>query len=171
MIVGITAVLLGILAVLLITLIINSRKQTEREAERDAAVILLKEQQIIDAIDMKISQNTGRDRLILVITWKDDQKRKFVFDPLQGVRIGRVIDKNQICVPLDTVSGEHCMIFSNGDSLYVKDLNSANGTFIKRGFNVYKVRDCVPCYDNDIIVVGNIGFKIRSFYIDSAYLC
>ena len=52
MIVGITAVLLGILAVLLITLIINSRKQKEREAERDAAVILLKEQQLIDAIDI-----------------------------------------------------------------------------------------------------------------------
>ena len=76
MIAGITAVLLGILAVLLITLIINSRKQKEREAERDAAIILLKEQQLIDAIDMKISQNVGRDRLILVITWKDDQKRK-----------------------------------------------------------------------------------------------
>ena len=162
--------LLAVLVILLIIMIINRRREKRRAEERDAAAILIKQQQLVNAIDMKSAQNAGGNRLILILTWKDDKKRKFVFDPASGVKIGRVIEKNQICVPIGTVSGEHCMIFSNGDNLYVKDLNSANVTYIKRGFKVYKVNDCVPCCDNDTIVVGNIGFKVRSFYMDSAYL-
>ena len=162
--------LLAVLVILLIIMIINRRREKRRAEERDAAAILIKQQQLVNAIDMKSAQNAGGNRLILILTWKDDKKREFVFDPASGVKIGRAIEKNQICVPIGTVSGEHCMIFSNGDNLYVKDLNSANGTYIKRGFKVYKVNDCVSCYDNDTIVVGNIGFKVRSFYMDSAYI-
>ena len=170
MVVGVAVGLLAILVLLLIILIRKRREQKRRIQEREAAAILLKQKQLDEAIDMNYRQSVGTDQLILVITWKDDQKRKFVFDPSSGVKIGRGIDSNQICVPLETVSYEHCIIFSNGDNLYIKDLNSANGTFNKRGFKIYRVRDSAPCYDNDVVIVGDVRFKISSFYMNSKYI-
>lgn len=169
MIVGIVAGALLLAMILLIT-IVSRRKQKNKEQEIKAAAMLLKERQLRDAIDMNRRGEANRNHMVLVVTWKDDKKRKFVFDPASGVRIGRGRDENQICVPLDTVSTKHCMIFSNGDYLYVKDLNSANGTFLKRGFKTYRVRDCEMCRDNDKIIVGGIAFQVRTFWIDSAYL-
>lgn len=158
------------LAMILLIMMISRRKKKDREQEIKAAAMLLKERQLRNAIDMNKKNGAQREQLILVVSWKDDKKRKFIFDPATGVRIGRGRDENQICVPLDTVSQKHCMIFSNDGYLYVKDLNSANGTYIKRGLKKYLVRDCQLCRDNDSIIVGGIAFKIRSFWIDSAYI-
>ena len=151
-------------------MIISRRKKKNKEQEIKAAALLLKERQLRNAIDMNKRGSTAREQLILVISWKDDKKKKFIFDPAIGVRIGRGREENQICIPLDTVSQKHCMIFSNGGYIYVKDMNSANGTYLKRGLKTYLVRDSLLCRDGDQIIVGGISFKIRTFWIDSAYI-
>ena len=169
----IVPVVVGAVAVLAISLLITiiSRKKKKRiDQEFKAAALLLKERQLRKAIDMKQGQQEQRENMVVIVSWKDDKKRKFIFDPSDGVRIGRDREANQICVPIDTVSQRHCMIFSNGNYLYVKDQNSANGTFLKRGFKTYRVNDCELLADNDKVIVGGIPFKVRSFWIDGTYL-
>ena len=92
------------LAMILLIMMISRRKKKDREQEIKAAAMLLKERQLRNAIDMNKKNGAQREQLILVVSWKDDKKRKFIFDPATGVRIGRGRDENQICVPLDTVS-------------------------------------------------------------------
>ncbi len=169
MIVGIIGIA-ALILILVVVSVVSRKKNKAREMEYQAAAMLLKERQLRNAIDMNKKQNSNREQMVLVVTWKEEKERKFIFDPASGVRIGRGREENQICVPLDTVSHKHCIIFSSGDSIYVQDLNSANGTFIKRGFKKFRVTDTALCQENDTIIVGGVGFKIRSFYVDSAYL-
>ena len=166
-------IVVGAVAALAISLLITiiSRKNKKRiDQEFKAAALLLKERQLVRAIDMNQRQRDQRENMVVIVSWKDEKKRKYIFDPSDGVRIGRDREANQICVPMDTVSLRHCMIFSNGNYLYVKDQNSANGTYLKRGFKTYKVNDCELLMDNDKVIVGGIPFKVRSFWIDGTYL-
>ncbi len=164
------AIGVAVLVVLLVTTIVGRRMEKCRVQEKVAAALLLKKKQLDEMIDMNKRQSSAREYLILVISWKEDKKRKYIFDPSTGVSIGRDREENQICIPLDTISQKHCMIFSSGDSIYIQDLNSTNGTFIKRGFKTYRVNGCAPCQDNDTIIVGDIYFKIRTFYMDATNL-
>lgn len=43
--------------------------------------------------------------------------------------IGRA-DDNVFCIPEGTVSGHHCEVSLNGNTVTVKDLNSTNGSYI-----------------------------------------
>lgn len=160
----------AVLVTALAAAITNRKIKKKKDQEFKAAALLLKERQLQNAIDMNQSRQGQRENMVLVVSWKDDKKREYIFDPARGVQIGRDREANQICVPLDTVSQQHCMIFSNGDFMYVKDLNSANGTFLKRGFKTYRVYDCELLLDNDKVIVGGISFKVRSFWVDSGYL-
>ena len=164
------AIGVAVLIVLLVTTIVSRRIEKSREQEKAAAALLLKKTQLGDLLDMNKRQNNNREYLILVITWKEEKKRKYIFDPSVGVSIGRGREENQICIPLDTVSHKHCIIFSSGNDIYVQDLNSSNGTYIKRGFKIFRVTGCALCMENDTIIVGDIYFKIRTFYMDAANL-
>lgn len=170
MIVPILVITAAALIIVLSFYITGRKRRKNREQEFKAAAILLKERQLRNAIDMNPLVSQQREQMILIVSWKDDEKRKYIFDPVSGVRIGRDRETNQICVPEGTVSQRQCIIFSNGNSLYVKDLNSANGTYLKRGFTTYKVQDCQLCKEKDRIIVGGISFKIQTFWVDSMYL-
>ncbi|MDO5456546.1 MAG: FHA domain-containing protein [Eubacteriales bacterium] len=161
---------IAVLALFLFVFISSRRKEKEKEKEFKAAAMLLKEQQLQDLIDLSKKSKDIRNRLILVVSWKEEKGRKFVFDPMLGVRIGRDREENQICVPLETVSQKHCIIFSSNNEIYVQDLNSANGTYLKRGFKTFRVKNYEVCRENDQVIVGGVPFKVRSFWVDSAYL-
>lgn len=167
---GIVLAGIAILAIILFSLFSVRKSNKEKEKEYKAAAMLLKESQLQDAIDMNKNKSAARERMILVVSWKEEKERKFVFDPMTGVRIGRSRDDNQISIPLETVSQKHCIIFSDGNNLYVQDLNSANGTFVKHGFKTIPVNKYELLADNDRVIVGGIEFKVRSFWLDSAYL-
>lgn len=65
---------------------------------------------------------------VVLVMFKDKQRREF---PLQGERT--VLGRRQDCdlrVPTKDVSRQHCAVEVEGDKLVVKDLGSANGTFV-----------------------------------------
>jgi DNA-binding CsgD family transcriptional regulator len=71
-----------------------------------------------------------------------------------------LIGRKQEChliLPGKDVSRTHAKIFSSGSFLFIKDLNSTNGTFI----NTVKIRNETRLKSGDIIQFGSIGFKIR----------
>ena len=83
------AIGVAVLIVLLVTTIVSRRIEKSREQEKAAAALLLKKKQLDDLLDMNKRQNSNREYLILVITWKEGKKRKYIFDPSVGVSIGR----------------------------------------------------------------------------------
>jgi ABC-type multidrug transport system ATPase subunit len=66
------------------------------------------------------------------------------------ISIGRA-DTNKVIVNSILVSRNHCEVYKNNTSWYLKDLDSTNGTFL----NGKKVKGEALLSDNDIIGVGN----------------
>ena len=62
-----------------------------------------------------------------------------------------------ICLPMQSVSGEHAEVYPAKDGWYVADLNSKNGTLL----NGEEVFGAFPLYDGDIISIGDYSFLFR----------
>lgn len=60
-----------------------------------------------------------------------------------------------ICIPAKGVSRRHCQVYIDGDSAIIRDLGSANSTFI----NNQRVTERVQLHDGDIVALGN--FQLR----------
>ena len=72
------------------------------------------------------------------------------------LRIGRARD-NDIVIPDNSVSKYHCQIVRDGDSLYLIDLNSTNGTFANGGL----VRSRFRLSVDDVMSVDSWLFWFR----------
>ena len=60
-------------------------------------------------------------------------KRQYVFSLNDPICIGRAKSKNQLILNDDLVSEYHCVIYLQKDGVYIRDLNSANGTIVSLG--------------------------------------
>lgn len=56
----------------------------------------------------------------------------------------------------DSVSGKHCELFLRGDSLYVRDLSSSNGTMV----NQQKVYQDIRINNGDVLRLGQLSFIV-----------
>lgn len=71
--------------------------------------------------------------------------------------IGRDMSKVDFPMPSDErLSSIHCMIFLNKKNLYIKDLDSTNGTYV----NGRKVKDTQILSKGDILLIGSVEMKI-----------
>ena len=80
----------------------------------------------------------------------------------QSVTIGRNQGQNDIALPTcKNISGIHCQFSVSGNRVYVKDLNSTNGTFV--GEQRIMSQQPMPISDGQIIYLGNknCGFRVR----------
>jgi len=75
--------------------------------------------------------------------------------PSTGIKIGRDPSKNNIVIKDDRVSREHAWIGPSGNSIVIRDLNSANGTFLNSIEN--KITEAV-LKDGDKIIIGKGEF-------------
>jgi len=69
------------------------------------------------------------------------------------MRLGRSSD-NDIKLDSEKVSRRHALILLEGDTFYIQDLGSANGTFV----NGKQVRDRVPLHNGDEVRLGDQTF-------------
>ena len=69
------------------------------------------------------------------------------------VRLGRSSD-NDIKLDSEKVSRRHALIMLEGDTFYIRDLGSANGTFV----NGKQVRERVALYNGDEVRLGDQTF-------------
>lgn len=163
-----TTFLLVIIAVI-ITVIIRRRKGAAA-ARLKAAAVLLREWQLDNAISRDANAEYTRIRPVLELTWKDTRKRDFLFDPSVPIRVGKDPVRNNICIRRETVGAEHCVLMMYRGALTVQDLNSRNGTFIKRGRKRYRIRGRVFVRNGDRLEVGGVSMQINLFMFDSAYV-
>lgn len=70
--------------------------------------------------------------------------------PAEEISVGRSVD-NEISLDLVALSRKHCMVFRQGKNVYVRDLDSTNGTFVN-GERV-KVR---MLQDGDRVFLGDV---------------
>lgn len=98
------------------------------------------------------SMNSGKFTLVFDMgnrNVKKVMKDKFI--------IGRDDVKSHFAMPGDNMlSSMHCMIYTNNKNLYIKDLDSTNGTYL----NGKKVTGSSPLSKGDILLIGSIEMKI-----------
>ncbi|MBY0308927.1 MAG: FHA domain-containing protein [Phycisphaerales bacterium] len=93
-------------------------------------------------------------KISLVMVKADGTSREFAFDR-PTVIVGRD-EAARLRIPLPSVSRKHCELKIEDDELVVKDLGSANGTYVN-GARV-KERELSP---GDLLTVGGVVFVIR----------
>lgn len=80
-----------------------------------------------------------------------------VFELGKGsIQIGRRGQENNIVLPDPNISRVHVRVYSKGDSYFIEDLNSTNGTLV----NEERVQVC-ELKDNDVIRLGSTRLLFR----------
>ena len=91
---------------------------------------------------------------------KDKQLRRWLIRPLP-YHIGRNPDMD-LCLPFDSVSGQHAQLYLKGNSLWVHDLNSTNGTFLNRS----RIGEDAALQDGDTLHFSGIEFRVGRLEVD-----
>lgn len=120
--------------VLLLAVYFGLRKRNKRaEASERAAAVLNSYLELDNVIGGRNMRDRVKSRIFLDISWRDGGRQEYVFDPEQGIKIGYDPDRNNIALLDKAVSDEHCILFLYGRDIYVQDLHSTNGTWVRHG--------------------------------------
>ncbi len=150
-------------------------KKSERDSYYAAAGNILREEFLVYSLKNTISDSSdvvqpNCQKMMLYIKLKNSgNKVQFVFDPEKKVMIGRDKFNSNIYINEMLVSQHHCCIYSENGNVLIKDLNSSNGTYVKRGlfkkFNLFN-GEALQLRNGDSVIVGSNKFKITLFFYD-----
>lgn len=166
----IAGIVLAILLILLLV-VLYIRQKRERSEYYLAAYKVIKE----TALDQALHRNSGHINVetikpMVYIKSQKGQKEGFVFDPEKPVGIGRAQEGNALCVRDASVSGYHCRLFLYGSGLYVEDLGSTNGTWLRQGFAKKQIIGPTPIRSGAKLYIGGEVFRIVIFHFDTMLL-
>lgn len=109
--------------------------------------------------DMRITKNANKiiDFALEVVDTPDLSGVSVgtIFPIGQGITIGRS-EENDIVMNDPFVSNEHSKIFFDHKKIYIKDLESTNGTLL----NNKQIDEEIEILDGDIIEIGRITFRV-----------
>jgi len=96
-------------------------------------------------------------RLRLTVVKGAEASKDYDIEVAPAVTIGRLPRDNAIVIKGDAgVSGRHCEIFLEDGRLYVRDLNSTNGTFV----NGIAIKKPQPLDDSDTLLLGRTELRV-----------
>lgn len=147
-----------------------SSRAAEKEKMYDAAYKIMKEECLNQSIRVHRPKEGADLKIMLYLKWKDTQKQGYVFHTERAIRIGRNPKVNDICIRENSVSDTHCMLYNHQGQIVLEDLNSKNGTYIRRGLKKQLVQGRQYVYSGDQIVVGSQKISLTIFVFDMAYL-
>lgn len=164
-----------VVASTILSIIYVKRKNEEQEKCYNAAFNIIKEDLLDYSIQNSIIHNkrepSGERLMLRLKTIKSKKKDSFVFDPSKGIYIGRrkADNKNIICLNDIRVSQNHCVIYTDGIRMYIQDLNSLNGTVVKRGMKSYFLGqgNIMELKNKDRLHIGAAIFKVTVFYYNA----
>lgn len=176
------------LAIIMLISILYKIKQNRLKKLQEAAYEILKEEALNKALQNNRMQGNAQNDSDYPLTqydevknFKNNKKRmihlavvgskpliSYVFNPEKAIYIGRNKDRNTICLKETTVSSCHCEIYMNENHVLIKDLGSANKTYIKRRGNLITVEygESNILLSRDIVIVGGTRFRITLFDSD-----
>lgn len=174
-------IVLGVIVIVaaVVLFIVSNMKKNEKIKYYTAAGNTLRE----DFLNYSLQNHTGETADIriprskkMMIYLKANSKGKkvqLVFDPEKEILIGRDKNSSNIYINDVTVSQKHCCIYSVDDHVYLRDMHSANGTYLKRGaFQRYHIveGESIELFTKDVIIVGSNEFIVTLFYYDMAVM-
>lgn len=167
------AIVAAVIFVILITVSVQKRSEM-LEGRYRAAANIIKEDLLNYSIRNPMTHNdhepSGARLMVCLQPMHTKEKAPYVFDPARVIYIGRKIsvEKNMICLNDIQVSMEHCMIYTDGSRIYIKDMNSSNGSVVKRGFQRYYLAggNAMELMNRDKIYIGKTVIKVFIFYYD-----
>lgn len=151
-------------------IILRALKQAERQRYYDAACRILKEECLDQAIQSRGGETSGGQKTMLYLKWKDTEKHGYVFQLERPVYVGRDPQINQVCIREETVSAKHCVFYLYQGGVYLGDLNSRNGTWLRRGLRTRRVTGAVPVVSGDRLLIGGLSLRAEIFTMDMAYM-
>lgn len=73
-------------------------------------------------------------------------------------------NETTLCLPSPTVSGLHAEIVELGDQLYLRDLNSTNGTYV----NGQRIREPIALQPDDLVQIASFAFRVSRQSADAS---
>lgn len=162
--------IIGAALICAVIYVIYAGRKAEQRKYYDAAYKVIKEECLNSAIKSRSEKQKNGQKQMLCLRWKDGGKQGYVFDPEKPVWIGRDPKDTDICIKDGTVSSRHCVLYLYQGTVFLKDLDSRNGTRIKQGLAARQVRGVSPVYSGDKIIVGDMTIKVTIFQFDMAYI-
>lgn len=96
-------------------------------------------------------------RLMLSLTDRENPGRRFEAPLRDKVSVGRN-PSNQIVLDYEkTVSGSHCVIYLEGSTFWIRDLNSRNGTYV----DGIRVADVAEISNGSVIKLGRLELVVE----------
>lgn len=161
------AVITGI--VILIVSLVKKKKEQNKVVEVDNIFTSMDETAVTECLGTQsasgsdgetvlILDNSSSRSCILTLTDINQPAHSFSKNISGRIVIGRSAANTDICIDYDkSVSSRHCAIERRGNSFYLIDLGSSNGTYL----NDNKVLSEVEIYSGGIIKLGRIQLKVE----------
>lgn len=95
-------------------------------------------------------------------------KHQYVYSLNSPICIGRAKSNNQLILKDDLVSEYHCLIYLQQDGVYLRDLNSANGTVVKAGIKSFLVANggSMMLQNDNILIIGTMEYTVKIFELE-----
>ena len=128
---------------------------------------MIKENCLDEIIRSRGQRNPVIRRLMIYIRVRGSEPQGFVFDPEAGIRIGRDPMRNEICIRDGLVSASHCCIYLQKGRPVIRDYQSTNGTWIRRGMHRMRpVEGTGSLMSGDVLRVGDTKMDVKFFVFD-----
>lgn len=173
-------ILIALIAVIIIVFgVVSHIKKIEREKYYMAAGNIIREDFLNYSLqnpanyDGGCGMPSGQRTMLYIKSKTSGKKSQFVFDPEKRILIGRDRFNSNIYINEAFVSQHHCSIFFRNNQVFLQDMNSANGTYVKRGlFKKYFIVNgqYIQLRSKDRIIIGSNKFKIILFFYDMSMM-
>lgn len=152
-------------------LILRMVKKSEEEKYYNAAAQMIREEILNDSISReKKTLQESQLKTMIYIKCNGHQKDGYVFHGTREIRIGRKMSPYGIYLKDKEISLFHCRIIWYEGRLWLEDMQSSNGTFIRRGLRKEQVSRPMCLRSRERIYLGNSHLDIRIFQIDTTFL-
>lgn len=154
----------NVIAALVVAVVMAKRRKKREEMRHLAAARLIKEE-VLNGMIRGNEGIDGRWKLLVILRFYDGGMKEVVLDPSFAIHFGRSGLTSDVTVDAELVSASHCMLYSVGGKLYVKDEGSGNGTYIIRNMKRYRINGCELC-EKDVLEIGGVRFHVVPYWFD-----
>lgn len=164
-------IILVVATTFLAALILRMLKKSEEERYYNAAAQMIREEILNDSIsrEKKILKDSQL-KMMVYIKCNGRQKDGYVFHGAREIRIGRKMPQYGIYLKDKEISSFHCRIIWYEGRLWLEDMQSSNGTFIRRGLQKHQVDRPICLRSRERVYLGNSYLDIQIFQMDTTFL-
>lgn len=133
----------------------EKKKEKKNEKHKEITPVIVREPEIPETEEQEDGTVLLEGRYLLTLRDRMDPKKVFRYPLDNHVIVGRNADMVQIVVDYSlTVSGRHCEIYVQNNRFFIRDLNSANHTYL----NGKRVNNVMEMTSGSRVKIGEVEF-------------